>query len=252
MPNLPMHIYLAHQVAESLDSGSVFDHIGSFYLGSTTPDIRAMTKWSRERTHFAQLSVEEVGTGARTMFQQYPDLADAANLAPVTLAFVLGYLSHLVADEVWITSMFRPNFDGPDMVTESEVEAHIWDRALQLDMDRKSLVEMGNLKKASEAISCSDSGVDIGFIESDTLAEWREWVQRFIGWDFDWQRLKRALNRVYRDDEGVQQTVDVFLAEMPRSLERVYQQIPEETINAYHQQALDQTIMRVREYLNGA
>ncbi|SVA62535.1 uncharacterized protein METZ01_LOCUS115389, partial [marine metagenome] len=27
MPNLPMHIYLADQVAEQLDRGYVFDHL---------------------------------------------------------------------------------------------------------------------------------------------------------------------------------------------------------------------------------
>ena len=43
MPNLPMHIYLANLAAEQLDWGSIQDHVGSFFLGSTTPDIRAMT-----------------------------------------------------------------------------------------------------------------------------------------------------------------------------------------------------------------
>ena len=65
MPNLPMHIYLADQVARQLDRGNIHDHVGSFFLGATAPDIRAMTKWPRERTHFAPLSVDEIGTGAR-------------------------------------------------------------------------------------------------------------------------------------------------------------------------------------------
>ena len=56
MPNLPMHIYLADQVAEQLDRGYVFDHMGAYYLGSTAPDIRAMTRWPREQTHFAPFS----------------------------------------------------------------------------------------------------------------------------------------------------------------------------------------------------
>ena len=65
-----------------------------------------MTKWDRERTHFAPLSLESVGTGTRRMFDLYPELADRRNLPPATLAFVLGYVSHLTADEVWITTMF--------------------------------------------------------------------------------------------------------------------------------------------------
>ena len=90
MPNLPMHIYLANQVAEELDWGSVYDHIGSFYLGSTSPDIRAMTKWPREQTHFAPLSVSKVGTGTRTMFENYPELLDEIAQSPATRSFSIG------------------------------------------------------------------------------------------------------------------------------------------------------------------
>lgn len=251
MPNLPMHIYLADQVARQLDWGNIYDHVGSFFLGSTAPDIRAMTKWPRERTHFAPLSVDEIGTGARTMLRLYPELAGNAGLSQETQAFVLGYITHLVADEVWITSVFRPYFDGHAMVTATEVEAHIWDRALQLDMDRKTLPEIHTLQPA-EAMSCADQGVEVGFLESEVLQEWRDWVRRFMGWEFSWDRLKRALNRIYRDNDGVQQAVDQFLQEMPYSLERVYQRIPEAEVDAYQRRALEETLAQVREYLNGA
>ena len=55
MPNLPTHMYLAYQVAEGLGRGEVHSQLGSCFLGCTAPDIRAMTKWPRERTHFAPL-----------------------------------------------------------------------------------------------------------------------------------------------------------------------------------------------------
>ena len=71
-----MHIHLANEVAEQLDRAYVFDHKGAYYLGSTAPDIRAMTRWPREQTHFAPLSVEEVGTGTKTMFQMHPELLE--------------------------------------------------------------------------------------------------------------------------------------------------------------------------------
>ncbi len=251
MPNLPMHIYLADQVARQLDRGNIHDHVGSFFLGATAPDIRAMTKWPRERTHFAPLSVDEIGTGARTMLRLYPELAGNAGLSLETQAFVLGYITHLVADEVWITSVFRPYFDGPTMVTPTDVEAHIWDRALQLDMDRKTLPEIYILKP-TEAMSCAGQGVEVGFLESDVLREWRDWVCRFMGWEFNWDRLKRTLNRIYRDNDGVQGAVDQFLREMPYSLERVYQRIPEAEVDSYQRRALEETLAQVREYLNGA
>ena len=252
MPNLPMHIYLADEAARELDWGEIFDHAGSFFLGSTAPDIRAMRRWPRERTHFAPLSVEVVGTGTRTMFDTHPELIEHMGRSPATRAFVLGYISHLVADETWITTMFRPHFSAENQITDTEVEAHIWDRALQLDMDRQCRAATGDFHRADAALVCSDEGVEVGFLTAEDLEEWRDWVRRFISWDFSWERLKRALNRMYRDNDDVQQEVDRFLENMPYSLEYIYRKIPEEMIASYQQQVLENTILKAREFMDGA
>ena len=234
-----------------MDWGSAHDHVGSLYLGSTAPDIRAMTKAPREHTHFAGLSVEEVGTGARRMFELHPELADPDKLPPATRAFIVGYISHLAADEAWITTMFRPHFDpeqGEKMIPANAVEAHIWDRALQLDMDRKAAPDNGGYVQAAEEITNAGQIVEVSFLGADVLQEWQEWVGRFMSWDFTWDRLKRALNRMYRDDDDVQGAVDGFLEQMPSSLERIYAKIPVETVAAYQKQALEQTVLQAREY----
>ena len=252
MPNLPMHIFVAREVAQELDWGFVHDNLGSCFLGSTTPDIRAMTKWDRERTHFAPLTLESVGTGTRRMFELYPELTDLKNLNPATRAFVLGYVSHLTADEVWITTMFRPHFSQGRTLAATDEEAQIWDRALQLDMDRRAHLELNGLARAGEVICSGEQGVDIQFIEPEVLAEWRQWVARFMSWEFDWQRLKRALNRMYRDNADVQDMVDQFLTDMPQSLEAVYERVPYEKVENYRQAAVAQTLLQIKEYLGEA
>ena len=246
-----MHIYMAQQAAQRLDWGFAFDYVGSYYLGSTAPDIRAMTKWPRDRTHFAQLSVSTVGEGARRMFQLHPELNDPSGLSPSTRAFVLGYVSHLASDEVWITTMFRPHFDPEQpgsRVTRSDVESHIWDRALQLDMDRRAAEAMDGFTSASQDVDCSDPGIDVGFLDTEVLREWRGWVQWALGREFSWERLKRALNRMYRDNGEVQTEVDRFLEHMPYSMERVYEKIPEDKLTAYQQRALEETVALAREF----
>ena len=245
-----MHIYLANQVAEQLDLGYVYDNLGSYFLGSTTPDIRAMTKWPREQTHFAPLSVKEVGTGTRTMFRMHPELSQDAS--PATRAFLAGYVSHLAADEVWITTVYRPHFDTTlehSRVTDDEVEANIWDRALQLDMDRQTLPQLNGETNPQEVLACSGKDVSVSFLEEGLLTEWNEWVERFMGWEFTWDRLKRALNRLYRDDEDVQRTVERFLEGMPRSLEQVYELVPEGEVTVYQQRAMAATIEQIREFV---
>lgn len=251
MPNLPMHIYLCQQVAIELDWGYAHDHAGAAYLGSTTPDIRAMTKWERARTHFSDLSVPAIGAGVRRMFELHPHLAGGDNgLTPETRAFLLGYVSHLVADEAWITTMFRPHFDAANRITDTAVEAHIWDRALQLDMDNVVLQGNGGLSAQNDAIASLEQMPALGFLQDELIDEWRGWVARLLGWDFTWERLKRALNRMYRDDDGVQQAVDGFLADMPRSLERVYERVPRQLIEDYRQRVIDETKAQAREYLS--
>ena len=252
MPNLPMHIYLAHQVAEQLDLGYVYDHIGSFYLGSTSPDIRAMTKWPREQTHFAPLSVREVGTGARTMFQNYPKLMEESSRSQATRTFLLGYVCHLAADEVWITTVYRPNFDTTSestRITNDQVQADLWDRAIQLDMDRLSLPDVRGPMNAGHAVSCGDTDVSVAFLEDGLLSQWKERVSGFVGREFEWSRLKFALNRMYRENDDVQMTVDRFLERIPHSLEEVYEKIPEAKVENYRREAVAATVANVREFL---
>ncbi|MCH7736184.1 MAG: hypothetical protein IH872_02165, partial [Chloroflexi bacterium] len=236
--------------AEELDRSYVFDNLGSYFLGSNTPDIRVMTKAPREQTHFAPLSVDTVGTGTRTMFGMHPELSE--DMSPASQAFLAGYICHLAADEVWITSVFRPHFDTSlpeSRVTGDQIEANIWDRALQLDMDRQTLPQLNAETNQQELLACSDQDVAIPFLEEGLLAEWKDWVGRLMGWEFEWDRLKRALNRLYRDDEDVQRNVDRFLEAMPRSLEQVHEKVPEAEVSAYQQRALAATIEQVREFV---
>ena len=251
MPNLPMHIYLADQVSQQLDLGYVHDHIGSCLLGATAPDIRAMAKWDRQRTHFAPLSVGQVGTGTKEMFAKYPRLADYKSQSPETRAFILGYVCHLAADELWITTMFRPHFEEGSQGIANQLEGQIWDRALQLDMDR-SVIEQDFFELEPDLlINGSENTVLIEFLEDELLSEWRDWVLRFLGWDFSWDRLKRALNRMHRDDEGVQMVVDSFLTNMPESLEKIYHVVPRSMIESYKERVVVETLSQVREYLSG-
>ena len=246
-----MHIYLADQVSQQLDLGYVHDHMGSCLLGSTAPDIRAMAKWDRQRTHFAPLSVDEVGTGTKEMFAQHPRLADHKSQTPETRAFILGYVCHLAADEIWITTMFRPNFEEGSQGISNQLEGQIWDRALQLDMDRSVLEEDFFELNPDMLISGAEKSVLIEFLEDELLSEWRDWVLRFLGWDFSWDRLRRALNRMHRDDEGVQMVVDSFLTNMPESLEKIYHVVPRSMIESYKERVVVETLSQVREYLSG-
>ena len=146
--------------------------------------------------------------------------------------------------------MFRPHFDEGSPGIDNKLEGHIWDRALQLDMDRSVIEEDFFELEPEMLLNGSENAVLVEFLEDELLSEWRNWVLRFLGWDFSWERLKRALNRMHRDDEGVQLVVDSFLSNMPESLEKIYQFVPRSMIESYKERVVVETLSQIREYLS--
>ena len=249
MPNLPTHMSLASRAAAKLAHPTIERHVGSYLLGSTSPDIRIMTKWSRDTTHFAPLSIEQVGEGVQELFRAHPSLADSSKVPEKTRAFLSGYFSHLVADEAWILEIYRPHFDGHRHFPD-QVRSNIWDRAIQLEMDESAIDELGGVDRVRSELDGSDEGVDLGFISPETLKQWRKWVAEFITWEFTWERLRFHAKRMYQDNEDAQAIADEFLEYVPDSLERVYNRVPAEKISAYRQKAINTTVRTIKEYLS--
>ena len=63
-------------------------------------------------------------------------------------------------------------------------------------MDRVVLDEKARLIAENDAIATVDQMPALEFLQDELIDEWRGWVARLLGWDFTWERLKRALNRM--------------------------------------------------------
>ena len=251
MPNLPAHIQLASQAASRLNSPIVNRHMGSFLLGSTSPDIRAMTKWPRQQTHFASLTVEKVGAGVEGMFRTHQRLGCTGVLNEPTQAFVAGYINHLVADECWILNVYYPYFDyhrGPG----NQMQANIWDRAVQLDMDRLARIEMDNMAEVGALLENADDDVEVDFIGSEDLARWRVWVQEFNTWEFTWDRLHRSVRRMYGDDPEAHEMTQQFTQNIPDSLEQVYALVSPQALASYRETTIQASVKLIKEYMDAS
>ena len=251
MPNLPTHLSLASQAALKMAHPTIDSHLGSFLLGSTTPDIRILTKSQRDQTHFAPLQVQSIGTGVAGLFRAHPEIADSSKVSDRTKAFLSGYLVHLVADEAWILNIYRPYFDDHQLFTD-RVQANIFDRALQLDMDKAAREELRDLEQVRTLLDGSESGVEVQFISPETLGQWRQWVTEFTLWEFTWERLRFASRRMYKDDAGAMERVEEFLQGMPGSLARLYDKIPGGTIEAYRETVVEESVRFIQEYLSAS
>ena len=247
MPNLPAHIMLARRAAERLEHPAIDAHMGYFLLGSTSPDVRVMTRRSREEYHFASLDFESVGTGVAGLFGAHPELSSASAQPAPMVAFIAGYLTHLMADEVWIVDMYRPFF-GNRQVFEDGALGDVMDRALQIELDRQSW-------SAAEAtrrdIESSIDGLDVGFIPPETLRDWQQWVLGVFDRGFSWERLKFMANRISRGDEThpAHDLASEFLDSVPSGLDRLYETVPRGRLMDYQDRTVDELVRTVGDYL---
>ncbi len=248
MPNLPCHIDLAQKMAERLRHPVLDDNMGYVFLGSTSPDIRAITRGRREDYHFAPLDFDEIGAGVKGLFQSYPHLENASDHDGPTQGFIAGYISHLISDETWITEIYRPYFGNPS-VFENEVFAKVMDRALQLDLDRQS-VEV--TEAAVPLIPGVGDGIAVGFIPSDTLSDWSQWVAGFLERGFSWDRLRHMARRIAAgdDDHPAHGMAEEFLRTMPESLELIYQRVPRDRVERFREQAVQNLVTTLTDYLS--
>ena len=247
MPNLAAHIDLARQAARRLADPKLDAHLGYYLLGSTSPDIRVITRRTREEYHFAPLDFDAIGAGVAGMFTSHPDLLPASGRDWPTQAFVAGYITHLTADEVWITDMFRPYF-GHQKVFEDEAAGQMMDRALQLELDRQAWHAVdGTL----DLLGAAADSVNIGFIPGATLDDWRQWVVGHLQNGFSWERLRFMARRIASGDEShpVHELAEDFIRTMPESLETLHEAVPRGDFESFKTHAVEELAVAVGEYL---
>src|SRR5438105_5612397 len=194
MPPLVLHAASAKKIADRLQLQLLDAERGQVYLGSTAPDIRVITGFDRRRTHFFDLDDFDEQNGVETFFRAYPCLGHSGAVSARTAAFVAGYLTHLVMDETWIKTIYRPYF-GERSSLAGSLRANAMDRAVQFSMDGDRRRDRELLAHIVDAVARSDLDLEIGFIDSDTLCRWREVVIEMMGQPADWERFGRAARR---------------------------------------------------------
>ena len=247
MPNLRAHIDIAHRAAERLAHPTLDANMGCFLFGSTSPDIRVITRRRREVYHFAELDFEALGSGIEGLFSTHPGLKRTGEHNEQTVAFVCGYLTHLIVDESWIVDMYRPYFGNREVFRDS-AKGNVYDRALQLELDRQST----RPPDAADLISrLAVDDIEVGFIPTDTLSDWREWVVSGLNREFTWERLRFMAGRISRGDEShpAHTLADEFVRGVPEGLASLYDHVPEESLDEYRERSVDALVKTIEEYL---
>ena len=247
MPLLGLHMTVARQIARELDSAVIDSDPGAYYLGATTPDIRAKTGWPRERTHFFQLDDFGEQSGVRRLFEEQPELRDVASLNASTGSFMAGYISHLVLDEEYIVQIYRQYF-GAGGVLNERTRPDVKDRLLQLDLERQEREDTAAVTEIRDALAATTVEVAIEFIARETLSEWRDWqVQHIVNAPSFERMIARHLHNagVVGDD-----AIAVFMGQADAELRETMEGVGEDRVREYLSSAKAKAQRQMKEYLS--
>jgi hypothetical protein len=250
MPGVRLHLTIARDLADELGSRLVDAERGAYYLGATTPDIRALTRWDRERTHFFSLDDFEEQSGVHRLFEQEPKLRDASLLGAPTAAFMAGYISHLVLDEDYICQIYRPLF-GERSALAGDAMADVMDKALQWDVEREDCQDSPKIHEIRLAMAQAAVDVNVDFIARETLLQWRDISVDLIGTPPSVERLVRFLGRRMPDFQfDDEEAAARFAAEIPALLQRTWEHVGAERIQEYLHGARSRARNAMKEYLS--
>ncbi len=248
MPNLTAHIDIALECADALKHPAIQQNLGAFVLGSCSPDIRIVTRGPRDNTHFVSIHNDVLGAGPAAMFQEHPSLSKPDGHSGRTVAFLAGYVCHLLTDEAWIIKVYRPFFGNRAMYPD-EMLANVVDRALQLDMDRLAQDRREGFRKVTPILADANQGVSVAFLDDASLAEFRQRVSEATERPFTWERLVGMARRQYPQNSAAQDMAQRFLDDIPNTLEQAYQRVPRQAIRAYRDTIVHEWSQRMKAYL---
>lgn len=249
MPPICLHLGIAEEAISRLRHPVVDENRGSYYLGSTAPDIRLVIASGREETHFLSLNSEEGASGVKRMFEAYPELVEDANLSAATKSFVAGYLSHLVTDEAWIYRIYRPFF-GESSPRGGDPMANLLDRVLQFELDRRERLNSSSMSLIRNELLDSTSGIAVSFIDHLSLERWREFVSMATT-----RKSNREVFRYFAEKyliwmrEIAPEEQETFFASLDARVEQVLRMVPQEPLRAFRQQSIEDSVRVAEEYL---
>jgi hypothetical protein len=223
-------------------------HRGAYYLGATTPDIRVLTRWDRERTHFFTLDDFGEQSGVHRLFETEPSLRDAAALDDETAAFMAGYISHLVMDEDYICQIYRPLF-GERSPLSGDAAANIMDKALQWDIERADDEGLACAAEIRQALAETAVEINVEFIGRETLREWRDVSMEMIAHEPSVERFVRFIGRRLPHISGDDASAARLAEQVPDLLRRTWEHVGMERVQEYLHASKTRATSAIKEYL---
>ncbi len=161
-----------------------------------------------------------------------------------------GYLTHLVTDETWITTIYRPHF-GERSPLGGDIRANVMDRALQFSLDSERRRDRHLMLHVLDAVSRTDIGLDIDLIDADTLRRWRDVIADIVQNEPNWERFRQGARRHLKVDPDTN-GLDDLMSSLPDLVDETLTYLTPERVEAFMDDSLRGSLDAVREYLQCA
>ena len=207
-----------------------------YLFGATAPDIRVITKQDRSVYHFVDLDFDRVGDGIKNMKILHPILNNLNSSDEHTRSFMAGYASHLILDETWITTMFRPFFSDTSLFG-NESQGLILDRALQMYLDKSHWITLDqNLPR----IESCEINIVVEFLKNEPIEDWRNWISTLLNRKFSWDRLEFMASRIAKGDNshpaiGLAQD---FISDPDGGIDDILEKLPDGILEEFSNESL--------------
>jgi hypothetical protein len=243
---------MARDVRDQLGSEAIAAAPGAYFLGSTSPDIRVLTRADRKETHFFDIHDSGHQDSVATMLDVHPHLRKIDALSTETVAFVAGYIGHLALDETWVTEVYRPHF-GQLSALGGDSQANVMDRVLQYELDRRRREDPDAAAEIRAALEGCSLAIDVGFLDSDTLRRWLDVAVDMTRHPPTWERFRFQGGRHLRS-AGIDsdEALNAWLEQVPDVLERTIRHVSTAHIDAYLEQSAERALRVAARYLGKA
>jgi hypothetical protein len=214
-----------------------------FLFGSTSPDVQVVSGQSRQSTHFFNLPIQTEDLPAwKLLLVDHPDLADAGRLPATQAVFIAGYLCHLQADWLWVKDIFTPFF-GPYCSWGTFSERLYLHNVLRAYLDERILPGLHTAMDI--CLSQVEPAGWLPFVEDFYLCKWRDYLFPQLEPGAASQTVE-----VFSSRQGISTPeFHALLASEERMQTEVFEHLPLQRVQRYHQRVLDENFQLLSNYL---
>jgi len=248
-----MHLALAEEIlyGDALPSAThrlLIQQRGPFLLGHTAPDVQTVSGQTRDETHFYSiprtpappLRGEGGGPAYEALFAAHPVLARVESLPPAQAAFVAGYISHLLLDELWLDDIFQRYFLQDWGPLRERLFLH---NVLRTWMDSQDQQRLDG--SVATALRKAEPQNWLPFVSDEHLRVWRDWLIEQLGPGHSVQTAD-----VFAQRMGVPVAEMEAMLRSPQQMEeRVFRHIPRSALQSFHDTGYARSVALITRYL---